>query len=96
MPQRFRAAAFFLRGVLLVVAIMATVDDLQFTPGSIEFRDAFQDRVTNRLRELVAANVRKEQRQVITERDIRACLRQAINEVLRELQINESDSAAFR
>lgn len=65
---------------------MASV--LTFSPESAEFRDYIEQKLSSRLRELAIARAKRESRTTVTKDDFSACLEQAVQDVLRDL--NES------
>ena len=64
---------------------IGTHEDITLSPDSIEFRDRVENLIVERLRDLAISKVRAERRTNVTLEDFKACLRQTLDDVAKEV-----------
>jgi len=63
----------------------ATETELTFSPDSVEFRDRILGLIRARLKKLAIEKVRSEHRSDVTQEDFRACVKDAVEQVVKEV-----------
>lgn len=65
---------------------MATVEELRYTPGSLDLRDKIRERLAANLGALASKRARDQGRSVVTVEDVEASIQEAVEQTLREVR----------